>query len=249
MGRRGTRVTENRNRKAEKALNIVNEEGYVGKGSNHRQVAKLQALNPSQKTYIKAIDDSDVTIGLGSAGTGKTYIAVAKAIEYLAGKKCKKLVFTRPAVEAGEKLGFLPGDMKEKIDPYLLPIYDVLNERMGASNVKKLMDNGSIEISPLAYMRGRTFTDAFIVMDEMQNATRSQIKMALTRIGEGTKVILTGDPQQSDLGDDSGLKDIAEKLAGVDGLQVVRFKAVDVVRSRIVRDILDRLEPEDKRDI
>lgn len=242
MGRRSVRGEENRNRRTEKALNVVSEEGYIGKGTNRRQVEKLKALNPSQKEYMAAIDESDVTFGLGSAGTGKTYIAVAKAIEYLAAKKCEKLVFTRPAVEAGEKLGFLPGDMKEKIDPYLLPIYDVLNERMGKSNVEKMMQNGSIEISPLAFMRGRTFTNAFIVMDEMQNATNSQIKMALTRIGEGTKVIFTGDPHQSDLAEDSGLLPMATKLEGVNGLSIVRFACEDVVRSRIVRDILERLE-------
>lgn len=243
MGRRDIRAAEHRKRKNEQAMAVVNEEKFIGKGTNRRQVEQVKALNPSQKQYMKAIDDADVTFGLGSAGTGKTYIAVAKAVEYLAAKKVEKLVFTRPAVEAGgEKLGFLPGDMKEKIDPYLLPIYDVLNERLGKANVQRMIDDGVIEISPLAFMRGRTFTNAFIVMDEMQNASRSQIKMALTRIGEYTKVIFTGDPQQSDLGDESGLMPMANVLEGVEGLSIVRFESRDVVRSKIVRDILARLE-------
>lgn len=242
MGRRDIRAAEHRKRKNEQAMSVVGEEKYIGKGMNRRQVEHIKALNPSQKIYIKSIDDSDVTFGLGSAGTGKTYIAVAKAVEYLAAKKVEKLVFTRPAVEAGERLGFLPGDIKEKIDPYLLPIYDVLNERLGKANVQRFIDDGVIEISPLAFMRGRTFTNAFIVMDEMQNASRSQIKMALTRIGENTKVIFTGDPHQSDLGDESGLMPMATVLKGVDGLSIVNFESRDVVRSKIVRDILARLE-------
>jgi phosphate starvation-inducible PhoH-like protein len=242
MGRRDIRAAEHRKRKNEQTMSVVSEEKYIGKGLNRRQVEQIKALNPSQKIYLKSIDDSDVTFGLGSAGTGKTYIAVAKAVEYLAAKKVDKLVFTRPAVEAGERLGFLPGDMKEKIDPYLLPIYDVLNERLGKANVQRFIDDGVIEISPLAFMRGRTFTNAFIVMDEMQNASRSQIKMALTRIGENTKVIFTGDPHQSDLGDESGLMPMATALKGVEGLSIVHFESRDVVRSKIVRDILARLE-------
>jgi phosphate starvation-inducible PhoH-like protein len=192
---------------------------------------------------MDVIDNSVIAFGIGPAGTGKTFIAVRKALEMLAAKKVKKIVLSRPAKEAaGERLGFLPGDMEQKLHPHLMPIYDIIAEAMGPATLKAMMDNGIIEICPLAFMRGRTFNDAVIVLDEMQNATEDQFKMALTRIGERTTAIVTGDPRQSDLpGTQSGLVPTVEKFKDAPSIAVTRFTKEDIVRSPIVSVVLDYL--------
>jgi len=216
--------------------------GY-GRGADKRYVARIRPRNESQEEYIASIEMADICFGIGSAGTGKTYIAVALAVDMLQSGRVSRLVLSRPAVEAeGERFGFLPGSLESKIEPYLLPIYDVLNERLGAANVKRMVADGRIEISPLAFMRGRTFTNAVIILDEMQNATLGQIKMALTRAGEGAKIVVTGDPDQSDRpAGESGLLEAAEALSGTPGIEVVRFTKQDVVRSPVVRAVLERI--------
>jgi len=204
---------------------------------------RVRARTALQGEFMEAIDEATVIFGMGPAGTGKTYAAVRKALELLATNQVRKIVLTRPAMEAaGERLGFLPGDMKEKLDPYLVPIYDILEEALGSQTLKAMRDNGQIEICPLAFMRGRTLSNAVIVLDEMQNATMGQFKMALTRLGEGSKAIVTGDPNQSDLDPkQSGLVPCADALEGAEGIRVVRFGRREVIRSAIVATILDRL--------
>lgn len=194
-----------------------------------------------QKEYVSAIRKNTVTFGVGPAGTGKTYLAVCLAVAAYKGKQTEKIILTRPAVEAGEKLGFLPGDLQTKVDPYLRPLYDALQEMFGLETYNKLMEKGAIEVAPLAYMRGRTLSDAFIILDEAQNATREQMKMFLTRLGEGSKMVVTGDLTQTDLpeGKTSGLKQAVALLKGVEDIAVCVLSEKDVVRhplvSRIVR--------------
>lgn len=201
---------------------------------------KITARTPAQNEYLGAMKNHDITIGLGSAGTGKTYLAVAFAAAALKAGTFERLVLTRPAVEAGERLGFLPGDMKEKVDPYLRPFYDALYDMMGAKEVEQGMNSGAIEIAPLAFMRGRTLAKSIIILDEAQNTTAMQMKMFLTRLGEGGKMIITGDPTQNDLprGTVSGLNDAIDVLQGVEGIGVVRFGEEDVVRHDLVRRIV-----------
>lgn len=247
MTRRAGRTKEARVRRSRDVLeNLVAAEDVkkpIGKGTNRRFIKRIKPLNVSQSDYIASIDFADVIFGIGSAGTGKTYIAVAMAVEMLANKKCNKIILSRPAIEAeGEKLGFLPGDLSSKIEPYLLPIYDVLHERVGRANVQKMISDGIVELCPLGFMRGRTFTNAVMVLDEMQNATKGQLKMALTRMGEGTKAIVTGDPTQSDLTEkESGLVHVSDLLEGAPGVEIVRFNDEDVVRSAVVKNILTRI--------
>ena len=194
-----------------------------------------------QKEYVSAIKKNTITFGVGPAGTGKTYLAVCLAVAAYKGKQTEKIILTRPAVEAGEKLGFLPGDLQTKVDPYLRPLYDALQEMFGLETYNKLMEKGAIEVAPLAYMRGRTLSDAFIILDEAQNATREQMKMFLTRLGEGSKMVVTGDLTQTDLpeGKTSGLKQAVALLKGVEDIAVCVLSEKDVVRhplvSRIVR--------------
>ena len=182
-----------------------------------------------------------MNFGIGPAGTGKTYLAVAAAVSYLAEDKVRKLVLVRPAVEAGERLGFLPGDMTQKVDPYLRPLYDALNDMLGGERVAKLMERGVIEIAPLAFMRGRTLNDAFIILDEAQNTTVEQMKMFLTRLGFGSTAVITGDTTQIDLprGTTSGLKHAARILENVEGISFTRFVAQDVVRHPLVQRIVE----------
>lgn len=214
----------------------------IGKGQNRRFISRIQPRTDTQANYIAAIDQDDVIFGVGPAGTGKTYLGVALAVDMLAKKKFNKMILSRPAVEAeGERLGFLPGDLKAKIDPYLVPIYDVLYERLGKTTVTKMIDDGIIEVCPLAFMRGRTLDHSIIILDEMQNASEGQLKMALTRIGEGSKAIVTGDPDQIDPGIKSGFEDIIRKLDGEVGISVVRFDLESVVRADVVKRILKRL--------
>ncbi len=202
-----------------------------------------------QKNYVDAIKKSTVTFGVGPAGTGKTYLAVCLAVAAYKGKQVEKIILTRPAVEAGEKLGFLPGDLQTKVDPYLRPLYDALQEMFGFETYQKLMEKGAIEVAPLAYMRGRTLSDAFVILDEAQNATREQMKMFLTRLGDGSKMVVTGDLTQTDLpeGKTSGLKQAVTILKGVEGIAVCTLTEKDVVRHPLVMKIVRAYEREEHR--
>jgi phosphate starvation-inducible PhoH-like protein len=193
-----------------------------------------------QREYLEAVATHDIVVGIGPAGTGKTYLAVAKAVEALARKRVKRIVLARPAVEAGESLGFLPGDLQAKVDPYLRPLYDALEDMMPHDRVQKALETRIIEIAPLAYMRGRTLADAFIILDEAQNATGAQMKMFLTRLGVNSKVVVTGDKTQIDLPkrEDSGLIHVERILPGVDGVAFCYLDEADVVRHRLVREII-----------
>ncbi len=195
---------------------------------------------PGQREYLAAIATNDVVVGIGPAGTGKTYLAVAKAVEALARKRVRRIILARPAVEAGESLGFLPGDIQAKVDPYLRPLYDALEDMMPQDRVQKALESRIIEIAPLAYMRGRTLADAFIILDEAQNATVAQMKMFLTRLGVNSKVVVTGDKTQIDLPrrEESGLIQIERILPGVDGIGFCYLDETDVVRHRLVREII-----------
>ncbi len=195
---------------------------------------------PGQREYLQAIAMNDIVVGIGPAGTGKTYLAVAKAVEALARKRVKRIVLARPAVEAGESLGFLPGDLQAKVDPYLRPLYDALEDMMPNERVARALETRTIEIAPLAYMRGRTLSDAFIILDEAQNATGAQMKMFLTRLGGNSRVVVTGDKTQIDLPrrEDSGLLQIERILPGIDGIVFSYLTEVDVVRHRLVREIV-----------
>ena len=186
---------------------------------------------------------------MGPAGTGKTYLAVACAVAAFREKKVSRIILTRPAVEAGEKLGFLPGDLQSKVDPYLRPLYDALFEMLGAENFTKYQERGSIEVAPLAYMRGRTLDDSFIILDEAQNTTREQMKMFLTRLGFGSKIVVTGDATQIDLpdGKKSGLTDVIKVLRDVDDIEIIRFSEKDVVRHKLVQDIIRAYEKSDEK--
>ncbi|MDR2091598.1 MAG: PhoH family protein [Clostridiales bacterium] len=200
-----------------------------------------------QRLYVRAIMQNDLCFGIGPAGTGKTYLAVALAVKAYKNKEVERIVLTRPAVEAGEKLGFLPGDLQEKVDPYLRPLYDALQEMFGFETYQKLVERGNIEVAPLAYMRGRTLSDAFIILDEAQNATKEQMKMFLTRMGEGSRVVVTGDVTQTDLPPEkSGLVNAVELLKDIDGIGIVYLSGKDVVRSGLVRRIIEAYENDGK---
>ncbi|HUF11492.1 MAG TPA: PhoH family protein [Longimicrobiales bacterium] len=194
-----------------------------------------------QREYLEAIEMNDIVVGIGPAGTGKTYLAVAMAVDALNKKRVKRIILARPAVEAGENLGFLPGDLQEKVDPYLRPLYDALEDMMPLDRMRRALEERTIEIAPLAYMRGRTLADAFVILDEAQNATRAQMKMFLTRLGLNSRVVVTGDKTQIDLPKpaDSGLLEIERLLSGIDGIEFVYLHTVDVVRHRLVRQIID----------
>ena len=199
----------------------------------------VRAMSPMQQELLDAIEERSVVLALGPAGTGKTYLAVAKAVDALEAGKIHRIVLSRPAVEAGESLGFLPGDVGEKLAPYLRPLYDALTERLGTKRLKALLAEGAIEIAPVAYMRGRTLNDCFIVIDEAQNCTYGQIKMLLTRLGWRSTMVLTGDPDQTDLLPGmSGYRDIAARLESVEGIAVVRLSETDIVRHPLVAGML-----------
>ncbi len=193
-----------------------------------------------QKKYIEAIKDNTIVFGIGPAGTGKTYLAVAMAVNAFRAKEVNRIILTRPAVEAGEKLGFLPGDLQQKVDPYLRPLYDALFDMLGAENFQKYQERGSIEVAPLAYMRGRTLDDSFVILDEAQNTTPEQMKMFLTRLGFNSKMVITGDITQIDLPDGkrSGLVEVIKILKNVEDIENVTFNDKDVVRHRLVQDIV-----------
>ena len=204
----------------------------------------IKAKTVGQQEYMKAIQSNTVTIGVGPAGTGKTYLAVAAAVAAFRERTVNRIILTRPAVEAGERLGFLPGDLQNKVDPYLRPLYDALYDMLGAETFQKYQERGSIEVAPLAYMRGRTLDDSFIILDEAQNTTREQMKMFLTRLGFGSKIVITGDVTQIDLPDDkvSGLKDAIRVLQGVKDIAICKLTSADVVRHALVQQIINAYE-------
>ena len=214
--------------------------------------AKGKPIKPKtmgQKNYIEAIKNNTITIGVGPAGTGKTYLAVAQAVNAFRAKEVSRIILTRPAVEAGESLGFLPGDLQQKIDPYLRPLYDALFEMLGAENFQKCQERGDIEVAPLAYMRGRTLDDSFIILDEAQNTTCEQMKMFLTRLGFNSKAVVTGDITQIDLpkGKTSGLKDAVKILKNIEGISISRLSGKDVVRHRLVQEIIKAYERNEEK--
>ncbi len=205
-------------------------------------VKKVRAKSPNQQELMDAMATHNLTLALGPAGTGKTYLAISAAVEALEAGKVDRIILSRPAIEAGETLGFLPGDLNEKMAPYLRPLYDCLNDRLGAKRLKAMMLDGQIEIAPVGYMRGRTLNNAFVVIDEAQNCTYPQLKMLLTRLGWHSTMVLTGDPGQSDLLDGmSGFADIAGRLAKVDGIAVVRLADTDIVRHPLVAAMMPNL--------
>ena len=215
------------------SLNIVSNRGRT-----------IRPKTANQKRYVDAIEDNTITFGIGPAGTGKTYLAMAKAVAALQAKKVNRIVLTRPAVEAGESLGFLPGTLSEKIDPYLRPLFDALHDMIDVDSIPRLIQTGVIEVAPLAYMRGRTLNDSFIILDEAQNTTPEQMKMFLTRLGFGSKMVVTGDVTQVDLpnGAKSGLRIITDILQGIDDISFLELTAEDVVRHRLIGDIVKAYE-------
>ena len=209
----------------------------------------IKAKTSGQQRYMKAIQKNTVTIGVGPAGTGKTYLAVAAAVAAFRERTVNRIILTRPAVEAGERLGFLPGDLQNKVDPYLRPLYDALYDMLGPETYQKYLERGSIEVAPLAYMRGRTLDDSFIILDEAQNTTREQMKMFLTRLGFGSKIVITGDVTQIDLPEDkiSGLKDAIRVLDGVEDIAICTLTSADVVRHALVQKIINAYEKAEQR--
>jgi phosphate starvation-inducible PhoH-like protein len=231
-----------------------------GLGEDHRALsdqvlARSQSgklLRPRtlrQKAYVQAMERHDLTVALGPAGTGKTFLATVLAVRMLQERKVERLILTRPAVEAGERLGFLPGDLQQKVDPYLRPLYDALHTLLGAERTAGLLEKGVIEVAPLAYMRGRTLADAFVILDEAQNTTTAQMRMVLTRLGENSRMVVTGDPTQADLpaGITSGLQEAAEVLEGLEGVAICRLTAADVVRHPLVQRLVTAYAERDRR--
>ena len=210
----------------------------------------IKAKTLGQKAYVDAMNANTITLGIGPAGTGKTYLAVAEAVAAFRSEKVNRIILTRPAVEAGERLGFLPGDLQSKVDPYLRPLYDALFEMLGPETYNKYLERGNIEVAPLAYMRGRTLDDSFIILDEAQNTSREQMKMFLTRIGFGSRVVITGDVTQIDLpeGKRSGLKHAVQVLRGIEGIETVTLTAKDVVRHPLVMQIVRAYERAGERE-
>ena len=228
----------------------VSEESYDEKVNALMLAAgrrNIQGKTPNQRKYLQTIADKTLSIGVGPAGCGKTYLAVAHAVVALQTHQVEKIILTRPAVEAGENLGFLPGDLQQKVDPYLRPLFDALSDMIGTEKMATLMEQGVIEIAPLAYMRGRTLNDAFVILDEAQNTTKAQMKMFLTRLGFGSKMVVTGDVTQVDLPreQDSGLLQVLTVLAGIKDIGICRLSAEDVVRHRLVESIVHAYDKHD----
>lgn len=249
MINKGEQITD---QQIEYACNLVSdgEDNKIGNLLNADCVcitSKGRPVKPKtlgQRKYLDAIKNNTITIGVGPAGTGKTYLAVAQAVSAFRSKQVNRIILTRPAVEAGERLGFLPGDLQQKIDPYLRPLYDALFDMLGAENFQKCQERGDIEVAPLAYMRGRTLDDSFIILDEAQNTTSEQMKMFLTRLGFNSKAVVTGDITQIDLpdGKKSGLKDAVKILKNIDDIAIIRLSDRDVVRHRLVQEIIKAYE-------
>jgi phosphate starvation-inducible PhoH-like protein len=218
-----------------------------GEGIRTRKRA-INARSPGQREYLAALRERDMVFALGPAGSGKTYLAVAMGVSLLLAGKVERIVLSRPAVEAGERLGFLPGDLKEKIDPYLRPLYDALHDMVPAEQIAKRMEDGDIEIAPLAFMRGRTLSHCYVILDEAQNTTAMQMRMFLTRLGEGSRMVVTGDPSQTDLprGERSGLIDAVETLSHVEGIRFIRLSSKDVVRHDLVTRIVEAYDIKDR---
>jgi phosphate starvation-inducible PhoH-like protein len=212
--------------------------------------AKVAPRGLAQRLYVQTIEQNDIVFGVGPAGTGKTYLAVAMAVSALSQQRVKRIVLTRPAIEAGEKLGFLPGDLAEKVDPYLRPLYDAIHDMLPVTRVRTLIERGTIEVAPLAFMRGRTLADSFVILDEAQNTTVPQMRMLLTRLGQRSKAVITGDPTQVDLpgGVESGLGDALPLLDGVEGIGICHFSSADVVRHPLVQRVVDAYERRDRED-
>ena len=234
--------------KPDVSLDEIYEDLLAGAGARHR----IGARNLSQRRYVELMRNYDLVLAVGPAGTGKTYLAMAMAVAALGRREVARVVLTRPAVEAGERLGFLPGDLAEKVNPYLRPLYDALHDMMDYGKAARLLEQGTIEVAPLAFMRGRTLNDAFVILDEAQNTTSEQMKMFLTRLGFNSKAVVTGDVTQTDLGDEtrSGLADALDVLEGVKGIGRMEFTQKDVVRHPLVKSIIrayDRKRPEDGR--
>jgi phosphate starvation-inducible PhoH-like protein len=227
----------------DKSLSLWRED--AGFRTRKRRIAPRSA---GQAAYVKAMRENELVFGLGPAGTGKTYLAVAAAIDLLMGGQVERVILSRPAVEAGERLGFLPGDLRDKVDPYLRPIFDALNDMLPADQIAKRLASGEIEVAPIAFMRGRTLARAFVILDEAQNTTPVQMKMFLTRLGEGSRMVVTGDPSQVDLptGARSGLSDALEALRDVDNIAIVRFTEKDVVRHPLVARIVGAYDARDR---
>ena len=223
-------------------------DGGADEGIRTRRRA-VQARSPGQRAYLAALRERDMVFALGPAGSGKTYLAVAMGVSLLLAGKVERIVLSRPAVEAGERLGFLPGDMREKIDPYLRPLYDALHDMLPAEQIANRLESGEIEIAPLAFMRGRTLSHCYVILDEAQNTMPMQMRMFLTRLGEGSRMVITGDPSQTDLpgGQRSGLADAVDTLRNVEGVRFVRLGAQDVVRHDLVTRIVEAYEARDKK--
>lgn len=216
--------------------------GEIDRNRDQSYLKTVRARTPGQQILIDAIKDHNLTMALGPAGTGKTYLAISSAVEALEAGEIERIILSRPAMEAGESIGYLPGDMHEKMAPYLRPLYDALGDRLGGKRVKALIEDGTIEIAPVGFMRGRTLNNAFVVIDEAQNCTYSQLKMLLSRLGWNSTMVVTGDPAQSDLLDNlSGLRDIADRLEKVNDIAVVRLTGSDIVRHPLVAKMLDVL--------
>lgn len=230
-----------------KSLNIVKQDNLIIYGMNGKPIF---ARTPNQQNFVDSFYQNDMVFGIGPAGSGKTYTAIALAVKALKNKEVKKIILSRPAVEAGEKLGFLPGDMKDKIDPYLQPLYDALEDMIPPAKLKDYVENKTIQIAPLAFMRGRTLSDAVIILDEAQNTTTHQIKMFMTRLGMNAKMIITGDVTQIDLpaSQPSGLKHALRILKGVKGIGHIEFDKTDIVRHKLVQRIVEAYEKEDRRE-
>jgi phosphate starvation-inducible PhoH-like protein len=211
------------------------------KAGNYSSIAKVEAKSKKQQDYMDSITKNTITFGVGPAGTGKTFLAVYQAIHHLWHKKVNRIIISRPVMEAGEKLGYLPGDLNEKMSPYIQPLFDSMIDIIGFDEMKKKLDAGKIEIAPFAYMRGRTFNNCFVILDEAQNCTYDQLKMALTRLGHNTKCIVNGDPRQADL-HNSGLQATIGALRSIDDVGVVRFTSQEVERSEIVKKLVDAFE-------
>lgn len=245
MTKRRSEPRDNRKQRRIQASTFDGQTPFSLHNTRAKRDIELKPKNDSQALYLKLIDGNPLTFGLGPAGTGKTFLAAWKAAEHLGDKKVERIIVTRPIVEAGEELGFLPGELADKIAPYFTPVREALERRLGRGSVEYMLKDGTLEFVPLAYMRGRTFDDAYVILDEAQNTTPKQMKLFLTRVGERTRLIVNGDLLQSDIAGPNGLYDAVERLRGLKGVGVMKFSRDDVVRSGLARVIVDAYEGQD----